>query len=134
MIQHSMSTFAFVYSYRVPLSGTFHSWLVDDYYDDYTIVMVSGNTIIFYGIEYPTQLNYYTTVIKDKGSQNYLAQGFADNSYQGWAMYTYGSAGKQLIQNEINFVFIGAHTIIIMRYQPLNAFIYSMELICKEPE
>jgi hypothetical protein len=58
---------------------------------------VNGNAIEMYGIEHARKPRHFIVTLNDMGSQNYLAQGYADCEAKGWHMYTYGSAGKYFI-------------------------------------
>jgi hypothetical protein len=97
IVDVNTSTLALISSYQVPAAFDYHSFTMDEYYDDFLFIGVNGNAIEMYGIEWATRTFHYTVTLKDMGSQNYMAQGYADNGAWGWYMYTYGSAGKLFI-------------------------------------
>jgi hypothetical protein len=98
-VEADSSTLVPVHSYWVSAALDYHSFSMDDYYDDYLFIGINGNAIEIYGIEFVTQSYHRRRTFIDQGSQNYMAQGCADFQHFGWYMYAYGSAGKFIIFN-----------------------------------
>jgi hypothetical protein len=97
IVEADSGTLAPVHSRQVSASFTYHSFSMDEYWDDFLFIGVNGNAIELYGIEHSTQSYHSRVTIKDMGSQNYMAQGRSNYNGFAWHMYAYGSAGKVII-------------------------------------